>query len=584
MDSTYYEGNTSTWESHRSVLDQGLSRNDVYDENNFMFGQLPQGHPGWVEDIFSNPGVNVYSCIKRDINGVYYDYSSMSKDEAIGILLGLALLKRYMPPISDRACEIADKIISKVSNGDSWVIPVPDACGGHDGLDANAYAFGFATAGEYFGHSAYEYILPDFPMCWRLFTFREIWMGTSTATWDIPNNAMECTLAAIGNSYGQYLFPWQIVPYPPTITMQCIYNKCIDAFNGPTSFTVPGIETFYCLLFNNLHPEYPVPDDVMDRTEQLLSKAPPEGPYNYGFGNYSGNGWSYSRVWHGDYSEDYLGENFEKGTFSGLDYMLLYNMYLISVQNQGELDGYFPRSSMMLNENWPIEFNDSTVLGDVSKPQEIVACSSIKSVSKIRNSVRFDYRQDQLPLIQQINSPADIIYDAQNIILQPGFIVERGATFSAIARHHITWDNNFRFTNLDYGNYGLVNPYDESVCSGLYIPGSKNITEIHVNKEKLDTSHFKTSMKEVYFTQKQQNNLMYRIYPNPVSSILILEITGEISSNCYGTISNTDGLALKNFQIPNSLTHIDLQDLPIGLYFINIFNFDNQITEKLIKL
>jgi len=75
-----------------------------------------------------------------------------------------------------------------------------------------------------------------------------------------------------------------------------------------------------------------------------------------------------------------------------------------------------------------------------------------------------------------------------------------------------------------------------------------------------------------------------RIFPNPVSSVLKIEVKGEIQDYSI-KIYNTSGILLKEsfLTIANSANEIDISNVPNGMYLIVINKNGATITKKIIK-
>jgi hypothetical protein len=401
-------GYTAYSKPHLNILNQDLTNDDEWDGNiPAHFGNLPAGHPGKLLNIEPD-GKTIRSCVYDRTSTPVAGKENMSQDEAIGVLLGLSLVYKYMPDLSSYAADIANQIILHVSNGDSWVIVDPNGNSVSDGAYAIDYAFGFAEAGQYFGFPPFAYTNPGF-LCLDFAAKRNVWDGIGITGYVSPTNCtMECTLAAIGASWGIYPFPCSTVPLV-SATMSGIINKCVTSYSAHN-------ETFYCLLFNRLHPEHTVSDDILRIAYDQLSLAPEEGPYFYDRTHHAPYGWASSYRWHMDTTYiSGLGDPTDqaRGNFSGMDYMLLYNMYVLA-SGYPDITGYYPRSNVKLGANLPISKN-GIIIGDINHPECFVACNYIESDAKIRNSVRYRENQTEIRPENQIASPGDICYISKSI-------------------------------------------------------------------------------------------------------------------------------------------------------------------------
>lgn len=67
------------------------------------------------------------------------------------------------------------------------------------------------------------------------------------------------------------------------------------------------------------------------------------------------------------------------------------------------------------------------------------------------------------------------------------------------------------------------------------------------------------------------NNLSIFIYPNPTTNYLNLTIE-NIETNMYFKLFNMNGMIIENRKIISKLEIIQMSNLPMGIYIINVFN------------
>jgi hypothetical protein len=565
------KGNTSLGTSHFAILNQDLNQNDEWNNNNDNFGTtLPRGHPGWL-DTHTRNNPTILNCVYDEDPTPVGGKENMSEDDAIGILLGLALVYKYMPSLSGYAADIANNIILHVSGGNSWVILDPNGNSVSDGAYAIDYAFGFALAGQFFGWPPEFYLFPGF-LYSDFAAARNVWDGIGLdGGVPIQNCTMECTLAAIGSSWGIYAWPWSTIPFINT-TMSGISNKCSTSYSDFN-------ETFYCLLYNRLHTEFTVSDAILRIAFDQLSLAPDEGPYYYDYPHHASGGWASSYRWHNDtttISGNLTGQT--KGNFSGMDYMLLYNMYVLA-SGYPDITGYYPRSNVKLSANLPI-LKNRIIIGDVNNPECFVANNYIESDAKIRNSVRYSENQTELPLEEQIESPGSISYCAESITCKPGFTVEKPALFHAKPVPRILWNEYFKYNTTFFSLYGLVNPTYFG-CWFDYPFVNNGTPRLKVDQN--NNGFFNDTTKRKSIKDKSDNSLI-KIFPNPATSFITLIIDGQSSPDCELVIADFYGQSLIRQQLTSSVSVINIQNLSSGLYLIHLRIFDQEIVKKLIKL
>ena len=363
--------------SHLSLLNKGLDTNDVWNSTTSAFGSFQQGHPGYVDHRTSTACDGIMNS-NPDIPTEFDGYpEDMSKDEAIGLMLGLALTAKYTQGTASHA--LADSISHKIVTYllQSGKLLDPDGSPVYSGtkkdrpwvFGSGIKAAGAAMTGNFYG-------LPSLTqkIMWKLF-----WWDS----FSVDNRGMVATLAALGNSWRYY----------------GIINKTAAGIcNNTAKF---NWDSFYLLLWEDLNNK----NRCQNKQEQLLTKAlgqlntgPCEGPYNYGNNHYASNGWAACYRWYKD-NGDQTGADFYTGNYNGTDYMLLYNLY--HIQTKGDAPFY-------------VNYNDKNLVGTVNSKINFVGFNSISST-------------------QIINAAADTVnYTAgDHIHLMPGFHATAGSDFHA---------------------------------------------------------------------------------------------------------------------------------------------------------
>ncbi|MBI5541987.1 MAG: T9SS type A sorting domain-containing protein [Bacteroidia bacterium] len=411
LDTIASNGHTTNGERHLDLLNKNLTlANNVWNSTTNTFG-LPAGHPGYTDFIDSR------TCYDGETTK-----KAMTQDEVIGVLQGLAFVRRYCPINSweySKSKSIACNIITFVRNEyeDNGVIPIrwlifePDGIPVHNPNnswiwwalgpgDARRYAFGFIKAANYFDNTCNNnYADPEAGLDEA--NWEPIGLHHSGVVW---NNSMSATLAAIGKS-------WHV---GITINLGCCWNWCpswlpcvhIPAYIPATGWGIKNVtsyynsETFYLMIYEALHNKSTT---YMSQSKALtqINSAPCEGPYNYGNGNRPTDdiwgGWSGSYRWR-DIITEQQGCCDPNGNYNGLDFMIFYNLYQIIYGG-------------ISYEN----YNDRYLLGNVNTPQNLVAFNSITSTQIIDSQT--------LPWVN---------YKAgEQIELKPGFHAQEGSTFHA---------------------------------------------------------------------------------------------------------------------------------------------------------
>jgi len=449
-------------ERHLDVFNKNLTlANNHWESSSQSFGiGVPRGHPGYSDLIDA-----------RMCDGLKDKKEPMSQDEAIGVLQGLALIRRFCPVNSweySKSKEIACNIITFIrneyeDNGNlpiRWLIFEPDGSAVKDDDDwswlfgpgdARRFAFGFIKAAHYFDNTCNNnYADPE--------------AGLDEANWEpvgllpnpkIYNNSMSATLAAIGKS-------WHI---GITINLGCCWNWCpswlpcvhIPAYIPATGWGIKNVtsyynsETFYLMLYEALHNKS---TEYMNQSKALtqINSAPCDGPYDYSYNNIYGahaggdqyGGWASSYRWR---KEKWAQEGYvsyisgndtswhdNHGNYNGLDYMLFYNLYNI-------IYGGIPYEN----------YNDRYLSDSVNLPQNLVAFNTITSTQVIDSQT--------LPWVN---------YKAgEQIELKPGFHAQEGSTFHAYIEPVGCGENFITDTIVQPTTF---NPTSEDTCITVNLP------------------------------------------------------------------------------------------------------------------
>lgn len=100
------------------------------------------------------------------------------------------------------------------------------------------------------------------------------------------------------------------------------------------------------------------------------------------------------------------------------------------------------------------------------------------------------------------------------------------------------------------------------------------------NLRYLNFTDLSTKIEEPLFFQKQ----MLSVYPNPVSNVLNIDLTGTAQVEGTLTIFNFEGKPVLNRQVSHvGVLSIDISHLPKGLYLCRYTNVTETRTVKIIK-
>jgi Secretion system C-terminal sorting domain/Carboxypeptidase regulatory-like domain len=132
---------------------------------------------------------------------------------------------------------------------------------------------------------------------------------------------------------------------------------------------------------------------------------------------------------------------------------------------------------------------------------------------------------------------------------------------------------NYSFPNLPYGTYVVW----------IDIPGQKPVSSnvtISADRPRADGINFKIGKNSITTTAKETElQQIARIYPNPVSDVVWLELNTEAQLS----LSNSHGQLVQQLKAPAGTTSLDMATLPSGLYFINVRRPDSVQTFKVVK-
>ena len=78
----------------------------------------------------------------------------------------------------------------------------------------------------------------------------------------------------------------------------------------------------------------------------------------------------------------------------------------------------------------------------------------------------------------------------------------------------------------------------------------------------------------------EMENATFKIHPNPASSTLFIETS--LNENAQVSIIDLTGRCVKEVEISNNTSAIDIEDIERGVYFVEIQFNDNRIVEKLV--
>ncbi len=544
-------------------LNDGLESTDIINWESICHeGVLywEPGKPAFVDKIGSTESYEDDGSLPK------YEWTTMSQDEAIGVLNGLALVSKFFPSESswygNLARTMAGNIVNYIRNENGlglsrWHIYDPNGnkIDNDHGGNANAYAYGFAKAAQAItGKPLSDFYDYSLDYCREL-----IWHELQLANnFDFESGGpMVATLAAIGDS-------WRLVMFPIVTPI----NTTREGLNLVTSSQ--DWDSYYLLLWKILHDK----DADIDMTKAFnqLTSAPCNGPYSY-YVEFVSPEWAvYQKFWQGKdrqqngrftmevdpdgcFAKDFT------GNFSGLDYMLLYNLYHLA--NEGNLPDYVNYMDRKVAGTVPIEtdFGVNIIWGSEEHPINVMAFNTIESSMKINAQTQTGTEM-----------PGNVTYRAgKEIILTDGFEANAGATFTAyiepFACPSITW-NNFKSqdTTSETILYAeMINAYDSAISvpySGIYYDDYyENIADYNFKNMSLTSDSI---------VEEVNQELSVSLYPNPNNGNFVLQINHLGNNTGRIKVISTLGNTVYNSVVDNEKSIIDLSSQSIGIYIVKV--------------
>ncbi len=645
----------SAWgTSYPSSLDGFMLRDDVAGEN-FITDNLSHfnyyGNKGFKSKIFINeldgsgggPDSKDKTIVPRyfkwDHNhnfppkGYYrkYEGAYLSQDNWINVLVGLALVRRFVPPevsyggnnihggdpgsFSDAAYAIGHRVYNYMKDGYgnsfAWNLQYPngDDIGSDWGGIAYLTSYPMAEALNKMENFDWGYKTYGATNHFNNECDWNDWVtgGNKAQNWYRKNISSPIEQAAY-NVYphfsGSHLHPslvyenlfiaqlgsfWLSADVPIMSTNLAGISNCVYEYKGNKtkhnqSIRINSDGIFHGdLLRMAIHGWGNCFDNAFvtssfDNSYSLLDAAPCEGPFNWNSNDVNvgikgpiANGeWSTtSRLDHLDRRNS--NHNF-LGEYNGLDYMLYHNLfYLVAQQaNPGYLGWRMvDLTSRDLKIDYPTTVNGNP-WGSVANPAFVPSHEYIVATNKL-------------------NSGADATFQAGKVIyFKPGFTASAGSKLHAYIKN----DENFCANNADF-----TNPFDLSVNARTFsqTDSSKafsNHPTSYVKSEVMDENKIaelreakkKETLEIVLKNVKKitTRSSVTKVYPNPSTGTFSIFI--DEPSN-YESVYITNSLSQTVYEMKNmnSVTSVDLTGQSKGIYFVMFRLKDNSMnTVKII--
>ena len=501
-----------------------------------------------------------------------------SQDEAIGLLMGMALVVRCLPYNSTEyslAQQIAYKMVLYMRLHNNFVIELPCDINGEShpqkGHNAWAYQFGFEeSCNMILGNSVF---LPSNYLVWNT--------GVQFDFFGSDNRRMAATLAAISDS-------WTTFGVPSTGTS--ILNLTWGKFRG-----------FYVYLWKFLHNKSqdmtsfnnePVTPDMFFN----LCMAPCGGPYYYHYHPQISPtgvpGWSSTdRLWS---PQNHDGDDGFKGAFSGLDYMLMYNLYALvngvpvySNMNERRINNrYYPFNqdhaywtmeplfwitiggvSYPVGQHLVVE-HYSTLEADENNPYSYAAFNTIETNAVIDTKVHISSSSASTT---GTNANGHVTMVAGKMIhLKPGFHAKKGSYFHAYIQDLDICSNNFKSSD-SIQNQNEFTPIEYNDIDPM--PGSELV------KAQLDSLTRNTNT----FDNNVGQEMVFYISPNPGNGLFTIQSNLNDEKNYSINIINGIGTIISMHNTNSFPFTIDISNKPAGIYFIEVTSDTNTYKLKYIK-
>lgn len=326
------------WNLKESKLDGFFHRYDVKLYTNpevfSIYGRNKDLKP---QDTWGSrpPGVPTYiSGFDKGWGEYNFKDASASQDQIVHLLMGFALVYKCLPDselffydnrikaqrinFNKKAQEVTDRILSHYMQDNNWVIKDPLGENVERGHNSLMYAYPLAIIGKKItGKKQYD--------AWsQSYLAKKLWDLSRIPNWvNDFNSTMSLILAALSDSW------WDYTPFSKINNTGFYIEKCGQPWHR---------ETFFLLLYQFLNDKKTKSYSKEDVLFQIET-APFNGPYYWSqdsvefkcCGMQAGKapyGWAYPNKFRGTKKEqDGRGKHPIYGNFSGIDYLLLYNLY-----------------------------------------------------------------------------------------------------------------------------------------------------------------------------------------------------------------------------------------------------------------
>lgn len=557
------------WDESIDKLDGFFMRQDV--PNDFCTNYLNELNEGidpsykWGNAAYVPGDIAYVNSPRRDLEK---DLDEMSQDNAIYLMIGFSLVKRLLPygPITiydenniaihngynfvQKSIDYASLMINYIGKDTGkgrWMITNPDGNKVSRGPNARAFSYGFNKAYKYFNG-----VESTYNNYWGYTVFNNSGLTTD-------NRNMMSVLGTIGNVWAQSKLKQKTDNHnwhPFFLMLSSVLHSSSNYFN-----IITDQDLYY--------------DDAVFQ----INEAPCQGPFHMqefvdsvfipnGAGGYNVEyiytvynpytidgveGWSSTLKYAKDKNLQKEGSkrNIIWGTYNGLDYMLVYNLF--HLMHYQDLPSYLYHENINETRDFPIcmvlhPFNIAIAKGNTSNPITIKAISTISTDSYISASTNCLYLPNDAGHVSMVSG--------KKIVLKPGFKVENGAYFSAKIKPikyegcHLS-----EFTPLSNGKSLIMS----------------NITQME------DSSEIKNA--EVIINQEIPEGGEIKISPNPAKNEIRIQALNIQTQTNRIEIMDINGRMLDVFLNCGNSTVVDVSGYQTGICFVR-FVGDNSIFIK----
>lgn len=326
------------WDLENDTLDGFFHRYDVVIEGNpERFSIEGRNKNLSSSDTWGSrkPGMPTYISSYDNGNGKPNYYSAaMSQDQLVHLLMSYTLVYKCLPEsgldfididnhntvfnFHQESIETVDRLVGYLLKDANWIIKDPEGNNVKRGHNALMFAYPLSIIGQRITGKSYD------DKWSRSFLAKKLWGLNRVPNWvNDYNSTMSLCLAAMSDSW------WDITPFGRVNNTSFYIDKCGKPWNR---------ETFFHLLYqfiNEKEAKYYDPAKVLKQ----IDSAPFDGPYYWSqdsvmfdcCGMQAGKpigGWCFPNKFRGTKKEqEGLDDNPYRGNYSGIDYMLLYNLY-----------------------------------------------------------------------------------------------------------------------------------------------------------------------------------------------------------------------------------------------------------------